>query len=44
MYMDGVVAYSLVIVVLTCVIVGYLGRFAYKHIKQDIAQADKKAK
>lgn len=36
MYMDGVVAYGLVIVIATCVITGYIGRFMYRHIKEDV--------
>jgi hypothetical protein len=43
MYMDGVVAYGLVIVVLTCVILAYVGRFAYRHIKEDSAKAERKS-
>ncbi len=31
-----------VIVALVCVIAAYIGVFAYKHIKQDIADSDKK--
>jgi len=36
MYMDGVVAYGLVIVALTCVVVGYVGYFMVRHIKDDV--------
>lgn len=39
MYMDGVVAYGLVIVALACVMLGYVGRFAYRHFKEDEAKA-----
>ncbi len=44
MYVDEIVILSLVIVVLTCVMLGYVGVFAYKHIKDDIAKADGQAK
>lgn len=40
MYIDTVVASGLVIVVLVCVMATYIGIFAYKHIKQDIADAE----
>ncbi len=40
MYMDGVVAYGLVIVVLTCVFLAYLWRYVVKHIRQDMLKAD----
>lgn len=36
MYLDSVVMLSLVIVFLTCVVVTYVGVYAYKHIKADI--------
>ena len=36
MYLDAVVVFGLVIVVLTCAIVIYLSFYAYKHIKADI--------
>ncbi len=35
MYLDEVVVSGIVIVVLTCVFLGYAGRFAYRHFKQD---------
>jgi len=41
MYIDTVVASGLVIVALVCLMAGYIGVFAYKHIKQDIANAEK---
>ena len=41
MYMDGVVAFGLVIVVLTCVVVAYVGRYGYRHMKQDEENAKK---
>ena len=40
MYMDTVVVSGLVIVALVCVMAGYIGMFAYKHIKHDIAEAE----
>lgn len=42
MYMDGVVAYGLVIVAATCVMLWYVGRFAMRHIKQDEEAAKRK--
>ncbi len=42
MYIDTVVASGLIIVALVCVMATYIGVFAYKHIKQDIAASDKK--
>ncbi len=39
MYVDGVIVFGLVIVVLTCAVVGYVGRYAYRHIKQDTEEA-----
>jgi hypothetical protein len=40
MYMDTVVASGLIIVALVCVMAVYIGVYAYKHIKQDIAETD----
>ena len=40
MYIDTVVASGLVIVALVCVMAAYIGIFAYKHIKQDIANSE----
>lgn len=40
MYLDGVVILSLVIVLLTCAIVIYVGIYAYKHIQTDMTEAD----
>jgi len=40
MYLDEIVILSLVIVVLTCVMLTYVGVFAYRHIKNDSANAD----
>jgi hypothetical protein len=37
MYLDGVVILSLVVVILTCAIVVYVGIYAWKHIKSDVA-------
>lgn len=41
MYIDSVVASGLIIVALVCVMATYIGVFAYKHIKQDIAESEK---
>jgi len=43
MYIDTVVASGLIIVALICVMAAYIGVFAYKHIKQDIAESDKES-
>ncbi len=40
MYLDEIVILSLIIVVLTCVMLTYVGVFAYKHIKSDIAKVE----
>lgn len=37
MYMDGVVALSLLIVILTCAMITAVGVFAYRHIKAELA-------
>jgi hypothetical protein len=37
MYLDSIVALGLLIVVLTCAMLTYVGFYAYKHIKADIA-------
>jgi len=44
MYIDTVVASGLVIVALICVMAAYIGVFAYKHIKQDIADEEQKSR
>ncbi len=41
MYMDEVVVSGLVIVVLTCVFLAYVGRYAYRHIKDEMRKSDK---
>ena len=41
MYMDSVVASGLIIVGLTCVVFAYVGRYAYRHIKDDIQKSGK---
>lgn len=43
MYIDTVVMSGLIIVALVCVMAAYIGVFAYKHIKQDVAAAEKKS-
>lgn len=42
MYLDSYVISSLVIVALTCVVVGYLAYYGWRHIKQDMEKNDKK--
>jgi hypothetical protein len=37
MYLDSVVVLGLVIVALSCVMITYVGIYAYKNIKADIA-------
>lgn len=40
MYIDTIVLYGLVIVALTCLMITYVGVYAYKHIKEECAQVD----
>jgi len=40
MYIDGVVVFGLVIVILTCIVITYVGFYAYKHIKDESAKFD----
>ncbi|GLS24901.1 hypothetical protein GCM10007877_06150 [Marinibactrum halimedae] len=40
MYLDGVVIGSFLVVILTCAILVYIGRFAKRHIEHDIQQAN----
>jgi len=44
MYMDSVVAFGLLIVVLSMVMISYVGFYAYRHIKADIETTDNAAK
>jgi len=44
MYLDSVVVAGLIIVVLVCVMAAYIGIFAYKHIKLDVAAAQAEQK
>ena len=44
MYIDSIVLYGLVIVTLTCIMLAYVGFYAYRHIKEDSAKADKGVK
>lgn len=37
MYIDSVIILSIVVVVLTCAVVVYVGIYAWKHIKTDVA-------
>lgn len=41
MYLDVYVVSGLVIVGLTCAILGYVGYYGYRHIKEDSEKADK---
>jgi hypothetical protein len=41
MYIDSVVMSGLLIVLLSCTIITFVGIYAYKHIKQDSIKADK---
>ncbi len=36
MYLDSVVVLGLIIIILSCVMITYVGIYAYKHIKADI--------
>lgn len=40
MYVDDAVVAGLIIVALTCVMMGYIGYFAYKHFKEDAKKND----
>lgn len=40
MYMDTYVVSGIAIIVLTCVVLGYVGYYGYRHIKQDIKKSD----
>lgn len=40
MYIDSIVVYGLVIVALACIMIAYVGVYAYRHIKEDSARAD----
>ena len=40
MYIDFVIVLSLVIVALTCLFLGFITCYAYKHIKADIAKTE----
>lgn len=37
MYFDDAVIAGLIIIALTCGMLGYVGRFAYRHFKEDVA-------
>lgn len=37
MYLDSIVALGMAIVILCCIMITYVGVYAYKHIKADIA-------
>ncbi|TQV78214.1 DUF3149 domain-containing protein [Exilibacterium tricleocarpae] len=42
MYLDTVVVSGLVVVILTCVIVAWVGRYALRHMREDKPEADNK--
>ena len=44
MYIDSIVLYGLVIVALACIMITYVGVYAYQHIKEDSARADQRIK
>lgn len=44
MYMDTYVISGIAIVVLTCVVGGFVGYFGYRHIKQDIKKSEEQNK
>lgn len=37
MYLDSVIVLGLIIIILSCVMITYVGVYAYKHIKADTA-------
>ncbi len=41
MYIDGVILFSLLMIALILVMMGYIGWYFYRHIKIDSAKADK---
>ncbi len=43
MYMDWVIMSSLIVVALTCVIVIYIGVYAYKKIQKEVARVEMEA-
>jgi hypothetical protein len=40
MYIDSIVLYGLVIVALTCIMISYVGVYAYRHITEDSDKAE----
>lgn len=44
MYMDSIVAYGLVIVLLTCTMITYVGVYAYKRVKEEAEKVDAELK
>lgn len=40
MYIDSIVLYGLVIVALSCIMITYVGVYAYKNIKEECAIVD----
>lgn len=43
MYLDSVVVLGLIIIILSCAMIIYVGFYAYKHIKADIASHPEEA-
>ncbi len=41
MYLDSVIVASIITIVVVCVILGYMGLYAYRHIKNDAAASKK---
>lgn len=44
MYLDSVVLSGIAIVVLTCAVFYYVGLYAYRHFKQDVAEHPEESK
>lgn len=44
MYLDGIVVFGLVIVILTCVVIGYVSFYIYRHIKDESAKFERELK
>lgn len=42
MYIDGVILFSILIVILTCAVAAYFGFYVRKHFKQDELKSVKK--
>ena len=44
MYIDSVILFSLAVIALILWMMGYIGLYAYRHIKKDIAENAKRTK